>query len=74
VTTVGPTDLEFGDTRPEPADDVELDTLRQARVDAALQAGWAIRHDPLRGEFTAARELQVGRTLDELLGKIEAAR
>jgi hypothetical protein len=53
--------------------DVELDARRQARVDAALQAGWVIRHDPLRSEFTAAREMHVGRTLDDLLEKIECA-
>lgn len=57
----------------ELADDVELDARRQARVDAALQAGWVIRHDPLRCEFTAAWELYVGRTLDDLLQKIENA-
>jgi hypothetical protein len=57
----------------ELADDIEMDALRQARVDAALQAGWVIRHDPLRGEFTAAREMHVGRTLDDLLEKIESA-
>lgn len=55
------------------ADETDLDARRQARVDAALQAGWVIRHDPLRGEFTAARELQVGRTLDELLDQVESA-
>lgn len=46
---------------------------RQARVDAALQAGWAIRWDPLRGEFSAARELVTARELDELLDAVEAA-
>jgi len=57
----------------DPTDEVEMDALRQARVDAALQAGWVIRHDPLRGEFTAARDMHVGRTLDDLLEKIESA-
>jgi hypothetical protein len=45
---------------------------QQARVDAALQAGWVIRLDPVRGEYLAAREVHVTRTLDELLGKIES--
>lgn len=53
------------------ADDTDLDARRQARVDAALRAGWVIRHDPVRGEFSAAREVHVGRTLDEMLAKIE---
>jgi hypothetical protein len=47
---------------------------QDARVEAALRAGWAIRRDPVRLEFTAARELHVARTLDELLDEIEAAR
>jgi hypothetical protein len=45
---------------------------QDARVDAALQAGWSIRHDPVRGEYLAARELVTSRTLDELLNVIEA--
>jgi hypothetical protein len=55
------------------ADETDLDARRQARIDAALQAGWVIRHDPLRGEFTAARELHVGRTIDDLLAAVESA-
>ena len=46
----------------------------EARFEAALQAGWVIRRDPVRLEFTAAREVHVARTLDELLNTIEAAR
>jgi hypothetical protein len=46
---------------------------RQARVDAALQAGWVIRRDPLRLEYTAAREMLTARTLDGLLDAIDAA-
>jgi hypothetical protein len=46
---------------------------QQARVDGALQAGWSFRRDPVRMEFTAARELHTARTLDELLDEIEAA-
>lgn len=42
------------------------------RAAAAMRAGWAFRFDPVRLEFTAARELLVDRTLDGLLGKIEA--
>jgi hypothetical protein len=44
-----------------------------ARVEAALRAGWAIRADPVRLEFTAAREMLTARTLDELLDAIEGA-
>ena len=44
-----------------------------ARVEAALRAGWAIRRDPVRLEFTAAREMHTARTLDELLDAIEAS-
>jgi hypothetical protein len=62
---MGPTDQEFSDLRAE-------EERRQARVDAALEAGWAIRRDPVRLEFTAARELHTARTLDELLDVIEA--
>ena len=40
------------------ADETDLDARRQARVDAALRAGWVIRHDPVRGEFSAAVGLQ----------------
>lgn len=42
------------------------------RAAAAMRAGWALRFDPVRLEFTAARELLVDRTLDGLLSKIEA--
>ena len=59
-------------TIPPPEEAARLaEERRQAEVDAALQAGWVIRHDPERGEFTAARELLTARTLDDLLGKIE---
>jgi hypothetical protein len=63
---MGPTEREFSDLRAE-------EERRQARVDAALQAGWSIRRDPVRGEFAAARELLVTRTLDDLLDAIEAS-
>ena len=46
---------------------------REARVDAALQAGWVIRRDPVRREWTAAREMLTSRTLDGALDAIEAA-
>lgn len=52
-------------------EEADRDTRRQARVDAALRDGWVIRQDPFRGEFSAAREVHVGRTLDEMLDKIE---
>lgn len=42
------------------------------RLDAALRAGWVIRFDPVRLEFTAAWEVHVARTLPELLGAVEA--
>lgn len=43
------------------------------RIEAAEQAGWVIRRDPVRLEFTAARELHTSRTLDGLLGQVEAS-
>ncbi len=46
--------------------------LQQARVDAAIQAGWVIRWDPDRLEYRASRELLTARTLDGLLDVIEA--
>jgi hypothetical protein len=46
---------------------------QDARVEAALPAGWSIRCDPVRLEFTAAREMLTARTLDELLDAIEGA-
>lgn len=45
---------------------------RQARVDAALQAGWVIRYDPDRLEYRGSRELLTARLLDGLLDAIEA--
>lgn len=63
---LGPTDQEFGEAR-------AAEERRQARVDAALQAGWQIKRDPVRLEYTAARELVTARTLDGLLDAIEAA-
>lgn len=50
----------------------EAAELRQARVEAAVRAGWVIRFDPDRLEYRAARELVTARTLDGLLGAIEA--
>ncbi len=44
---------------------------RSERTERALQAGWAIRYDPMRDEYTAARELHAARTLDGLLDAIE---
>lgn len=49
------------------------DEDQQARVDEALQDGWVFRHDPVRGEFTAARELRTARTLEGLLAAIGEA-
>jgi hypothetical protein len=49
-----------------------LAELQDARVEEALQAGWAIRYDPVRLEYTAAREMLTARLLDELLDGIEA--
>ena len=46
---------------------------RQARVDAALQAGWVIRWDPDRLEYRASRELLTARALDGLLDAIKEA-
>jgi hypothetical protein len=66
---MGPTDLEFGALTPEE----NAETLRQARVDRALQAGWVIRYDPLQDEYTGAREMYTARTLDQLLDAIEGA-
>jgi hypothetical protein len=47
---------------------------RDARLDAALLAGWSIQRDPVRLEYTAAREMVTARTMDELLDAIEEAR
>lgn len=58
-----PTDLEFGDEQPgHPA---ATDAERR-RIKAAMQAGWAFRYDPVRMEFTAARELHTSRKLGEI--------
>lgn len=46
---------------------------RDARIDAALLAGWSIRRDPVRLEYTASREMVTARTIDELLDAIEGA-
>jgi hypothetical protein len=46
--------------------------LEQARVDAAIQAGWVIRWDPDRLEYRASRELLTARTLEDLLDMIGA--
>jgi hypothetical protein len=67
---MGPTDQEFSEAEAErPA---ATDAQRE-RMETALQAGWVIRRDPVRLEFTAAREVHTARTLDELLDAIEAA-
>jgi hypothetical protein len=66
---MGPTDLELGGARAEPA---ATDAERE-RMDAALQSGWVFRYDPLRLEFTAAREMHTARKLGELLDVIEAS-
>jgi hypothetical protein len=42
----------------------------QATIDKALQEGWIIRRDPVRLEFTAAREMVTARTLEELLAAL----
>lgn len=44
---------------------------REARTEAALQAGWDIRYDPVRLEYRASRELLTARTLDGLLDAIK---
>lgn len=61
-------------TVPTPEEAVRLaEERRQARVDAALQAGWVIRYYPERLEYGAARELLTARTLDELLDAVKGA-
>jgi hypothetical protein len=62
---MGPADQGFGEAR-------AAAEARQARVDAAVRAGWVIRFDPDRLEYRASRELLTARTLDLLLGAIEA--
>jgi hypothetical protein len=66
---MGPTDQEFGGEREVPA---ATDAERE-RMEMAFRAGWSVRYDPLRLEFTAARELHTARKLGELLDVIEAA-
>ena len=56
----------------EPGDARAAGELRQARLDAAVRAGWVIRFDPDRLEYRASRELLTERTLDLLLDAIEA--
>lgn len=63
---MGPTDVEFSDAQAKAE-------RRQARLDAAFQAGWAIRLDPVRGEYAASRDLHTARLLDQLLDEIEGA-
>lgn len=61
-------------TIPTPAEAQQLAADRQdARVEAAIRAGWVIRHDPERLEYRASRELLTARTLDDLLSRIEGA-
>jgi hypothetical protein len=66
----GPTDGVFGDAgwKPPAATDAERE-----RMELAMRAGWSFRYDPLRDEFTAARELHTARKLSELLDVVEAA-
>jgi hypothetical protein len=66
---MGPTDQEFSGEHEVPA---ATDAERE-RMEMAFRAGWSIRYDPLRLEFTAARELRKSRTLAELLDAVEAA-
>ena len=49
---------------------LKLSVRQDARVEEALRAGWRLHYDPMRGEFTAARELHTARTLDGLLDMI----
>ena len=56
---------------PAPAPQQLAVERQQARLDAALRAGWVIRFDPDRLEYRAARELLTERTLDALLDVIE---
>lgn len=63
---MGPTDTEHADKRTKAE-------VRQARVDAAIRAGWVIRFDPDRLEYRASRELHTARLLDQLLDEIEGA-
>jgi len=62
-----------GESDEEAAGRAALDAVRPARIEAALQAGWLFRYDPLRDEFTAAREMHTGRSVDKLLDAIERA-
>jgi spore coat polysaccharide biosynthesis predicted glycosyltransferase SpsG len=39
-------------------------------MEAAMRAGWAFRYDPVRDEFTAARELHTSRKIGDLLDEI----
>jgi hypothetical protein len=66
---MGPTDGVFGGEQGRPA---ATDAERE-RMELAFRAGWSVRYDPMRDEFTAARELHTARKLGELLDVIEAA-
>jgi hypothetical protein len=67
---MGPTTEEWAKLTPE---EDELNARRLARIGAALRSGWMIRQDPVRLEFTAAREMHTARTLDALLDAVEGA-
>lgn len=65
---MGPTDQQFSD---EQAGQPAATDAERERMAAAERAGWTIRRDPMRAEFTAARELHTARTLAALLDAIE---
>ena len=47
---------------------------QDTRLLAAVRAGWLFRFDPVRLEYTAARELHVSKDLDALLDALGVPR
>ena len=63
----------FGDSVLAPTPEEVTAAARQnARLRAAIDAGWILRIDPIRLEYSAAREMLTARTADDLLDMIEA--
>lgn len=74
VTEAEPTEGELAEAELLAAEAARLAAERRdARIDAALLAGWSIRRDPVRLDYTAAREMVTARTMDDLLDAIDAA-
>lgn len=63
----------FGDSVLAPTPEQVAAAARQnARLRAAIDAGWVIRIDPVRMEYVASRETLTARSADALLDMIDA--